>query len=125
MGGCGVVAKAVEKSTHLHAFGRFLGEHVEEHAGDGVVAEVEVLQWMLWRACRMVWKRSSNFSWPLFSSTMELLSEKLTPSCRMPWSISESALCPEADVQKHRSMCATSILIFDLQFVQCFQIIQR
>ena len=38
------VAKGVEQGTHFHAFGRFLGQQVEQGVGDGVVAEVEIFQ---------------------------------------------------------------------------------
>ena len=40
----GVVAEAVEEGTYLHTFLPFLPEDIEEQAGDGVVAEVEVFQ---------------------------------------------------------------------------------
>ena len=40
----GVVAEAVECSPYLHALLVLLAQYVEEQRGDGVVAEVEVLQ---------------------------------------------------------------------------------
>ena len=38
------VAESVEEGAHFHSLGRLAGQQVEEHRGDGVVAEVEVFE---------------------------------------------------------------------------------